>query len=249
MTDPQPRRAPAAGRAIEILDLLADAGGALGVSEMARRLGLPKSSVFGICETLAEAGVLHADARGYCLTAHCLRWSGAYLKQSSLVTEFQRLPAREERLAPYTLTLSTLRGPNVVYLDCRNANRPLGFTFQVGMQLPAVLSATGKAMLACLPWTEAEALVSGAWPAPFTPFSLRDPAALKAQLAEVQARGYAIDDGEIREGMVCLGAAIPDGAGGPVAGIALSLTSAEARPARREALGLLIRDLALAMRQ
>lgn len=249
MTEVPRRHAPAVSRAVNLLDLLANHEGALGVSELARRLGLPKSSVFGICETLVEAGVLHVDSTGYRLSAHCLRWSGAYLKQSSIVTEFQRLLARDERLAPYSLTLSTLQGGNVVYLACRNSNRPLGFTFQVGMQLPAALSATGKAMLSCLPEAEVAGLLAGDWPSAFTRFSVADLAALQPQLQAARMRGYAIDDGEIREGMVCLGAPILETSGRPVAGIALSLTSAEAQPGMREELGKLICELAAALRQ
>lgn len=249
MTDPSPsRRAPAAGRAIDILDALASEGEPLGVSELSRRLGVPKSSVFGICETLAEAGVLHGEAAGYSLTAHCLRWSGAYLKRSSIVTEFHRLLARDPRLAQYTVTLSTLQGRNVVYLACQNSDKPLGVTFQPGMQIAAVYSATGKAMLAHLPEAEMQSLINGDWPAPYTRHGTTDAAAFARSVSTWRSVGYAVDDGEIRDGMVCLGAPIFNHAGRPVAGVALSLTSVEAAAELRDELGQLIVEIAAALR-
>lgn len=244
MTDSLKRRAPAAERAVRILDCLAASATPLGVSELARALDLPKSSVYGICETLADAGVLHVEVQGYSLSAHCLRWSGAFLNRSSIVSEFHRLLAKDRRLADYTITLSTLEGNEVVYLACHNSDKPLGFTFQIGMRLPAVYSATGKAMLSHMEAEERQAALALPWHPPFTANSVRSTAAFDAACATWRAQGYALDDGEIREGMVCLGAPIRDSRGRPVAGIALSMTSAEARPEVQRDLGAIVREVA-----
>jgi len=244
MADPTKRRAPAAERTIRILDQLAASSAPMGVSELARCLDIPKSSVFGICETLVETGVLHSEPTGYSMSAHCLRWSGAYLSRSSLVSEFQRTLARDGRLANYTVTLSTLENDQVVYLACRNSDKPLGFTFQIGMRLPAVYSATGKAMLSQLPQEQRRTLLSAPWHAPFTDNSVRDFEAFEEDVKVWRAQGYAVDNGEIREGMVCLGAPILGPEGSPVAGIAISMTSTEARDAAKKDLGGIICEIA-----
>lgn len=244
MAEPSKRRAPAAERTILILDKLAASSTPLGVSELARCLGLPKSSVYGICETLVETGVLHSEPLGYCLSAHCLRWSGAYLKRSSLVSEFQRILSHDGRLANHTVTLSTLENDQVVYLACRNSDKPLGFTFQIGMRLPAVYSATGKAMLSHIPQDQRHAILSGPWHEPFTSNSVPDLHAFDEDAKVWQDQGYAIDNGEIREGMVCLGAPIFGPEGTPVAGIAISMTSTEARQDKQAALGTIICEVA-----
>lgn len=244
MTEPAKRRAPAAERTILILDRLAACTGPIGVSELARDIGAPKSSVYGICETLVDAGVLHSEPTGYSLSAHCLRWSGAYLNRSSLVSEFQRILSRDGRLANYTVTLSTLEKDEVVYLACRNSDKPLGFTFQIGMRLPAIYSATGKAMLSYIPEEERHAILSGPWHAPFTGNSVPDLATFDEKVETWRKQGFAIDNGEIREGMVCLGAPILGPQGIPIAGIAISMTSAEARPETQEELGKITRNIA-----
>nr|WP_319247665.1 IclR family transcriptional regulator [uncultured Celeribacter sp.] len=235
-------------RAVQILDRLANSATPLGVSELARDLEAPKSSLYGICETLVAAGVLHSDGSGYALGAHCLRWSAGYLDRSSLVSEFQRILSKDSRLAQFTVTLSTLEKADVVYLACSNADKPLGFTFQIGMRLPAVYSATGKAMLSCLPKSERHDILSAPWQPPFTENSVTTLEAFDDAAELWHRQGYAVDNGEIREGMVCLGAPILDPAGKPVAGIAISMTSAEARPEVQKELGGIVRDIANALK-
>lgn len=244
MTDKLKRRAPAVERAVQVLDRLAANAGPLGVSELAREIGAPKSSVYGICETLVSSGVLYVDSEGYSLSPHCLRWSGAYLNRTSLVSEFQRILSIDTRLANYTVTLSAMDKDQVVYLACRNSDRPLGFTFQIGMRLPAVYSATGKAMLSRLPLAERHAILAAPWPQPFTENGVPDLAQFDADADRWVKTGYAVDNGEIREGMICLGAPIIGPQGAPVAGIAISMTSAEARPEVQRELGGIVRDIA-----
>ncbi|MCX8999905.1 IclR family transcriptional regulator [Rhizobiaceae bacterium BDR2-2] len=237
-------RVPAVVRAVAVLDLIADMPKSLGVSDIARHLGLPKSSVHGICETLVGLGLLRFGPGGYGPGPRPLSWSAAFLRRSSLVSEFQHLLAHDRRLSDFTVTLSTLDGASVVYLACHNADKPLGFIFHAGMQLPAVYTATGKAMLSALPEAERRARIAGPWHPPFTANSVRGPVEFEQDVQRWRTLGYAVDNGEIREGMVCLGAPILNDRGMPAAGIAVSMTSAEARPEVRETLGAIIVEIA-----
>lgn len=241
------RRAPAAARVVSVLDRLADSSEPQGVSDLARDLQLPKSSVFGVCETLVEAGVLFAEPVGYSLTQRCLSWSAGYLRRSSLASDFRRTMGADPRFASYTVTLSCLDEDQVVYLACQNAQQPLDFTFQIGMRLPAIYSATGKAMLSFLPSSKRRIFLSHPWPAPLTARSVRDVGSFEVAAQQCREKGYALDDGEIREGMVCVGAPIFGLDGMPVAGLAISMTSVEATPEVREKLGGIIRDIAASL--
>lgn len=233
---PSKRLVPAIDRAAAVLDLITVAPGSLGVSEIARSLGLPKSSVHGICETLLALELLRNAPTGYVLGPRSLRWASSFLERSSLIAEFHALIANEPVLAEYTTTLSILENDDVVYLACRNSNKPLGFTFQVGQRLPSVFTATGKAMLAALSSEERAARLPCPWPRPLTSNSVTDAESFEAQSLRWRVLGHAVDNGEIREGMTCLGAAILDARGRPIAGIAVSLTCTEARRSVREQL-------------
>ena len=81
--------APAVTRAAVILDLLAENGGvAAGPSELARRLGLPKSSIANICAALADAGLARRVGTGFALGRKLAELGGAYLASVDQVQEF-----------------------------------------------------------------------------------------------------------------------------------------------------------------
>ncbi|WP_226911314.1 IclR family transcriptional regulator [Gallaecimonas mangrovi] len=238
------RLVPAIERAALILDFIAENNTNPGVSALARQLKLPKSSVHGICDTLCELGLLRAVGGGFDMGPGALRWSAAFMRRSSLAGEFNQLLAADNRLDDYTLTLSALSGGDVVYLACRNAAKPLGFTFQLGMRLPAIYTATGKAMLSAMGSQEREQFLRQHWAEPLTEHSVKDANAFEAQVARWLKQGFALDNGEVRDGMVCLGAPVLDANGKPVAGIALSMTSAESKPAVLEQVGAVLVQLA-----
>jgi DNA-binding IclR family transcriptional regulator len=143
------------------------------------------------------------------------------------------------------VTLSVLDGTDVIYLACHNGNRPLGVTFRIGMRLPAPYTATGKAMLSTLPGDEAADLLAGAWPAPLTRASVPTYAALAEEMAQARRNGYSIDNGQMREGMICFGAPVFDASGErAVAGLAVSFVTNDIDLATGQRLGRQIRELA-----
>ncbi len=83
-------------------------------------------------------------------------------------------------------------------------------------------------LLSELPDEELLRLFEAEFPAPMTPLSVRDLDRLRQELAVIRARGFSIDDGQIREGMICIGAPVRDHSGKAVAGIATSLIQSEA---------------------
>lgn len=228
---------PAVMRAAAILDLLAARDRPARLIDIARALSLPKSSAHALCQTLVHLRLLQEGGDGFAIGPGMLHWASAFNLQSELVRAFDACVASDPDLAQHTLTLSVLEGTEVVYIAVSNANAPLGITFRIGMRMPAVYAATGKAQLATLSQPHLAALLAAPWPKPFTAASIAGPDALRQQLQGVRAQGYSLDDGEIRQGMLCLGAAIVDGAGTARAALAMSMTSAEAPPARRAELG------------
>src|SRR4029077_3302441 len=97
-------RAPAVTRAALILDLLAARNGeAVGPSELARALGLPKSSIANICGALADAGLVRRVSTGFALGRRLAELGGAYLASVDQVQEFyeasRSLPASFDETA------------------------------------------------------------------------------------------------------------------------------------------------------
>jgi DNA-binding IclR family transcriptional regulator len=202
--------APAVTRAAAILDLLAENGSvAAGPSELARRLGLPKSSIANICGALAEAGLVRRVGTGFTLGRKLAELGGAYLTSVDLVQEFydacNELPAGSEE----TVQLAVLDGVEMTYLARHDGKQPVRLTSQIGRRLPASVTATGKAALALIDEQEVRQRFEGVELPVLTSRSLPTVDALVENLAVIRERGYAMDDEETVEGVVCFGVAIP----------------------------------------
>lgn len=230
MSDGMTRAVPALVKAVQMLDLICAEARPMRAPELARALGLSKSTVHVMCGTLLDLGLMaRAGTNRFGIGPHALSWAGAFQNQSDLATEFARVWDEIHVLPEETVTLSTLSGTDVVYIACRNGTRPLGISFRAGMHLPAPHTATGKAMLSSMTDGQVRALFNGAWPQPTTSASVADLDALLVELAETRARGFSIDHGQSRDGASCFGAAVFGlGEGSAVAGVAVALLTAAA---------------------
>lgn len=199
--------APAVTRAATILDVLADNDGeAAGPSEIARRLGLPKSSIANICGALADAGLVRRVGTGFALGRRLAELGGAYLATVDQVQEFYEASRGLEAGSEETVQFAVLDGLEMTYLARHDGRQPVRLTSGIGRRLPASCTATGKAALASLDDTELARRLEGVTSLPR--LSARSHATvpeLMADLAEVRRRGYAIDDEETMEGVVCYG--------------------------------------------
>lgn len=203
--------APAVTRAASILEVMAEQPGEpVGASELARRLGLPKSSIANILNAMADAGLVRRSGAGFALGRKIAELGGAYLASIDLVQEFydasRELPAASEE----TIQLAVLDGLEMTYLARHDGRQQVRLTSGIGRRLPATVTATGKAALASLDDRELERRLATitSLPTP-TAHSIGTMDALRDDIAHVRDRGYAVDDEETVEGVICLGAAIP----------------------------------------
>lgn len=235
--------APAVTRAGAILDVLAEsAGEAPGPSELARRLGLPKSSIANICNALAEIGLVRRIGTGFALGRKLAELGGAYLASVDQVQEFYEACRSLETGSEETVQLAVLDGLEMTYLARHDGRQPVRLTSQIGRRLPATVTATGKASLASLPDAELDRRLADVGDLPtFTPNSITTVAQLRRDLDLVRQRGYAMDDEETVEGVVCFGVMIPGRRPGE-GPYAASITLLKAR-ATEERVPLLIDDL------
>ena len=237
--------APAVTRAGAILDLLAEnAATPAGPSELARRLGLPKSSIANICNALADVGLVRRIGTGFALGRKLAELGGAYLASVDQVQEFYEACQLLATGSDETVQLAVLDGLEMTYLARHDGRQPVRLTSQIGRRLPATVTATGKAALASLDDEELDRRLTGIESLPvLTSHSIATVEALRAELEAVRRRGYAMDDEETVEGVVCFGVQIPGRRPGE-GPYAASITVLKAR-ATEERVPLLIGDLRL----
>ncbi len=217
---------PAVLKASQVLDALSSSREPFSLADLTRMLGLPKSSVLGLCNTLASTGLVtrHADGR-FGLGVRLVDLAHAYLAGVELTREFSNVWDEVGGFSKDGVVLAVLDGTDVVYVACRQGEVPLGVSYRIGMRLPASCTATGKALLSTLPEARVLELYDGVTALPqSTAHSLATVPALIEDLRQVRARGYALDDQETREGMMCVGAPVFDSSGAQaVAAVAVSM--------------------------
>lgn len=220
---------PALFKAVQVLDALAAAGKPLSLASLTQLLGLPKSSLLSLCNSLCETGLARRTDRGaYELGSRILDFAHAYLRTTDITKEFVHAWDEMRELRDEGVVLAVLDGTDAVYVACRNGSRPLGVNYRIGMRLPACCTATGKALLSTLEEPQLKQLYRGVTLPALTPRSHVRLKSLLDDLAGVRLRGYAVDDEETREGMYCVGAPVFDAGGGhAIAAVAVSILKAQ----------------------
>lgn len=202
---------PAVARASAILSALADAHGQpLSVSELARRLDLPKSSTANLCLALEAERLVGRVDTGYVLGRRLVELGGAYLSTIDQIQEFYAACRRQSLISGLTARVAVLDGLDVLYLARYDGAQPIRLTANIGDRFPANCTATGKALMANLdPAALEERLRGRRTLAGLTERSITDPGALRSVLSEVRRLGYAVDDEETTPGVTCTAIAVP----------------------------------------
>ncbi|WP_165922201.1 IclR family transcriptional regulator [Pseudonocardia endophytica] len=204
---------PAVTRAAAILTrLAAEPGRPVGPSELSRQVGVPKSTVLNVCAALVEAGLLSRSGEGYELGGRLAELGHAYLAGVTEVEVFHRLCRERYPQTSRTVQLAVLGdGASAVYLARHDGRDPLhlGLAAEIGRSVPAYCTASGKALLAALDESGLATRVpaDGALE-PATTASLSTVDGLRDDLRATRDRGYATEDGEIVDGLCCVGVAV-----------------------------------------
>ncbi len=227
---------PAADQLLSLLSFLGRQSGPVPAAVIARELRLPRSSVYHLLAAMRERGyVVHLpEERRYGLGLAAYELGTGYSRQAPL-QRLARIPLADlvDRTG-HNGHLAVLHGNEVVYvIEERAKGRPPLVT-DVGVRLPAQLTASGRAMLAALPAAQVRAL----FPSPDS-FVQRNDAgprtisAMRALLTEARRDGYASEDGEVTSGFASVAAAVRDHSGHPVAAAALTFPADEVPAAAR----------------
>lgn len=188
-------------------------GGTHGVAALARDAGIPVASAHRQVATLVEQRYLTRLETGrHVAGPRLLALAGRIDHKAMVAAAAAPVLERLARRLGCVVQLGTFEQDMVTYRI--KAGRGAGELFtRTGMQLEAYCSGMGKVLLAHLPEMEREAyLATGPFVA-LTPRTITEPAALRAELAEVRAGEFAVDRGEIAEGLRCVAVPVhgPDG--------------------------------------
>lgn len=216
-------------KGLDVLEALAELE-EVGLSELARRLGVSGPTLFRILATLGARGyVQKSPASRYRLTLKAWELGAKAVRRIRLRDVARPFLEQLAAATGETVHLSVLQGDGIVIIDKLDSLHPVRVDTYVGLRAPAHCSATGKAILAFLP----PAALAGVLPqrlARHTPATIADRAALERELAEVRRSGWARNREEWRSGVCAAAVPIFDSAGAVAASLSVTVPTPRFTP-------------------
>ena len=199
-------------RAFVILEAMADAGGEIGLSQLATEAQLPPATIHRLVRTLVDLGYVRQEpSRHYSLGPRLMRLVDASTKRLATLAH-PYMTEVVDRLGE-SVNLAVLDGEEIVYVaQVQPSQNFMRMFTEVGRRAKPHATAVGKAILATKPEAEVRELLKRTGMARRTEHTLTTPKLLFADLERVRERGYALDEGEQELGVRCVALTVPDAA-------------------------------------
>jgi len=226
VTNSSPRGAAAIEKSLALFAAVVDDAGANSLATLAARIGTPRATAQRMASAFLRAGLLCRIGRGRYASGLTLARLAVADERSVLAQVSRALLLQLSRQLRATVHLGVLENDMVTYVVKAHGGGPPVLTSEL-IQLEAYCTGIGKVLLAHRGAPAIDAYLAAGPFVALTANTLTEPGALRAELLQVIAQGYAVDDAELQDDLYCL--AVPVyGPGGKVAA-ALSASKAGAR--------------------
>jgi IclR family KDG regulon transcriptional repressor len=222
-TKPRRMRLSSVANAIRLTKAFSENEYEMGISALASRLGLAKSTVHRLATTLVEYDILeHNRETGKYRLGLALFELGTLVRR-----KMDAAGAAQEEIHQLatatgeTVQLAILDHLSVLYIRIRESRQAVRMSSSLGSRAPAYCTSVGKALLAFQPLDVVHQVVEQGLRR-LTPNTITDSDMLLAELSSIRTRGYSIDDEEIEIGLRCIAAPIRDHSGQVVAAISVA---------------------------
>lgn len=196
-------------RVFDLLELIADAGGDVTLSELSTAADLPLPTIHRLLRTLVSLGYARQLAnRRYALGPRLVRLGEVANRKFGQIA-MPQLKGLVERLGE-TANLATIDGDRVIYVSQAPSPHAMRMFTEVGRRAHLHSTSVGKAILADMDDARVREIVTRAGMPARTEHTITDIDALLADLDETRKRGYAIDDNEQEIGVRCYAVTVPD---------------------------------------
>ncbi|UUX49334.1 IclR family transcriptional regulator [Nisaea acidiphila] len=215
-------------KGMEVLEAFENAAAPLTIPDLARSTGINRSVTRRLVLTLVRLGYLtETGQRAYAPSPKVLRLASGYLKERQFGRTVQPVMAAFSKRLGDAISLAVRDGTEAIYVAYSPGDPALITSgFGIGSRLPLSATAIGRALLAFCEEDAAEEILAHAQP-PFTQKTITDPEAIRAELAAIRERGYALVTGEYEPGVTSI--AVPVLGAGAVAKAALGIVGPTAR--------------------
>jgi IclR family transcriptional regulator, KDG regulon repressor len=206
----------------------------LGLSELASRLGVPKSSLSRVCSVLTQRGWLIRDSAGrYDLGIRALGLS-SHATEYPLVRAFRVVAPDLLARHNETVCLAVLDGDHSTFIAIEDSSHPVRLVTHVGSRTPAFASASGRVILADRAPHVVAAEYAGKLLVTPTGRRLRGVEELLELLEAVRRDGYAENHEETAIGLHAISVPIRNAASAVLAALTICVPTSRMKPARRD---------------
>jgi DNA-binding IclR family transcriptional regulator len=211
-------------RAFAILETVARHGDGIGLSDLARKVGLHSSTVFNLVRTMTDLHYLDQsmEDRRYRIGRSLLSLTANAVDDVLLVNKARAVIEELSRASGETGTFAIWTGEQVVSMARSSGGGSFELSDRVGGVRPAHATATGKVLLAALPDDRMEAIVRSARLERFTARTMVDARRVLAEVRRVREAGIAVDRAEYRDDVCCIAMPVRDFSGKVVGAMGLS---------------------------
>ncbi|HOJ51369.1 MAG TPA: IclR family transcriptional regulator [Syntrophales bacterium] len=220
-------------RALEILELFQGGAESVGITEVAKHLGISKAAAYALMTTLQKRNFLKQDqnSRRYKLGFKLLQLGALFVNQSELGRAAQPWAVNLCNRFGEVVHISIFAAEAALIVHRFEPKEPFLLYPQPGSTMPLYSTAGGKVLLAYAPPEIQEKFLSQAPFPPKTPNTIVKKSDLLREIKIIQKQEYAEDREETIIGVACVGAPIRDKSGRVIA--AISLTGSKTRMEER----------------
>ena len=217
------KRLSSVATAIRVLKAFSEDQVDIGISDLARRLGLAKSTVHRLAATLVGEGLLEQDRESgkYRLGIALFRLGALVRRRMDISTQGRPYLYALREKTNESVHLAILDGTEIMYVYNLESTQAIRMRSDLGVRKPAYCTAEGQAILAFQPQNVVDAVIAQGLSAR-TPQTITDPSELLKVLTVVRQRGCAIEDEESEIGMRGISAPIRNDAGEVVASVGIA---------------------------
>lgn len=195
-------------RALLILDLLQEKPEGMGVTELANKMDVAKSTVHRMLTSLQKKKYVMKMSDKYMLGLKCLEIGEAMSARLDIRTTASPILEALSKRTKETVHLVTMDEGEVVYIDKKESEAVIRMFSQIGKRAPVYCTGVGKAILAFYPEKQIEAILDRYPMKRFTKNTITTKKQMMPHLAAIRKKGWALDDEEHEEGIRCAAAPI-----------------------------------------
>ena len=211
-------------RSLEILEFLAKCRNGERLTTISQGLGLNKSTTHSLISTLEQMGYVQQDQKTAKYSLGLKLFELGQVVHANMDLRNIAMPFLRELALKFgeTVHLAILSKGEVVYIDKVDTSRSIRIGSQIGGRNAAYCTGVGKVLLAGLSDNELADILKFMKLEKFTANTIVDKEILRKLLVQVRNNGFAVDQGEIEDGLSCTAAPIKNHRGKVIAGISVS---------------------------